>query len=203
LELDALIALGAGARAILPSTTKQSDLLKQKPWPKAAETLLGAKDARIRLDVKGQADEAQWTLVVFAGANKKEWTASDMAPGREHDINGLAAALTHLIVSDDAFRQAALQPCNGAKGDTPIIAGLFAWLAELGANYEFYSAMEACFAALPSNDAGYATLREYMAYAVKMQARAELDKGNLKRADELNTRFNSDEFKGTRARNAK
>ena len=33
-------------------------------------------------------------------------------------------------------------------------------------------------------------------------SRAELDKGNLKRAEELNTRFNSDEFKGTRARSA-
>ncbi len=201
-ELEALIALGSGARAILPTTTKMADLLKQRPWPKAAETLLGAKDARIRLDVKGQADQAQWTLVVFVGASKKEWTATDLAPGREHDINGLACALMHLITIDDGLRQSMLAPCNGTKGDAPIIAGLFAWLAELGATYEFYPAMEACFAAMPSSDAGYASMREYMAYAVKMQARAELDKGNLKRAEELDNRFKSDEFKGTRARTA-
>ncbi|CAG0950002.1 serine/threonine-protein kinase PpkA [Planctomycetaceae bacterium] len=202
-EVEALIALGAGARALLPSTTWQSDQLKQKPWPKAAEALFGAKDARIRLDVKSQADEAQWTLVVFAGATKKEWTAADLGPGREKDINGLACALAHLIAIDDRLRQAVLAPCNGTKGDAPIVAGIFAWLAELGASYEFFPAMESCFAALPASDAGYAPMREYMAYALKMQARYELDKGNFARADELDKRFNSDEFKGTRARQGK
>lgn len=199
-ELDALTALGAGARALLPTTTRQADLLKQKPWPKAAETLLGGKDARIRLDVKSGVSNAQWTLSVFAGASKKEWAATDFGAGKDRDMAGLACALAHLIAIDDNLRQAVLAPCNGTKGDAPIVAGIFAWLAEQGATYEFFPAMESCFAALPTSDAGHAPMREYMAYALKMQARAELDKGNVARADELNKRFNSDEFKGTRAR---
>ncbi len=202
-EVQALIALGAGARALLPSTTWQGEQLKQKPWPKAAETLFGAKDARIRLDVKNQADEAQWTLVVFAGATKKEWTAADLGPGREKDISGLACAIAHLIAIDDRLRQAVLAPCNGTKGDAPVVAGIFAWFAELGASHEFFAAMDSCFSALPASDAGFAPMREYMAYALKMQARFELDNGNLARADELDKRFNSEEFKGTRARQGK
>lgn len=199
-ELDALAALGAGPRSLLPSTQKQADLLKQKPWPKAAESLFGSKDARFRLDVKSQPDTAQWSLTVFVGAERKEWGPADIGPGRSKDLNGLACALAHLIALDDTLRQGVLAPRSGTKGDAPVVAGIFAWLAEQGATYEFYPAMESCFAAMPTSDASYATMREYMAFAVKMQARAELDKGNTARADELNKRFESDEFKGTRAR---
>ena len=202
-ELEALKLLGTGARAVMPSPKNQAPILATKPWPKAALDLFGNKDARIRLEVVENPTESQWKLTVLAGMNNTEMSAGDFAPGRNRDARGLAAALAHLILADETLKQALLLPAGTTKGDPPAIAGLFAWLAELGASSEFFAALETCYALAPKTEPGFGVLREYMAYALKMQARAEFDSNNRTRAEELLKRLNSDEFKGTRVRAGK
>lgn len=180
----------------MPSPKNQAPILATKPWPKAALDLFGNKDARIRLEVVENPTESQWKLTVLAGMNNTEMSAGDFAPGRNRDARGLAAALAHLILADETLKQALLLPAGTTKGDPPAIAGLFAWLAELGASSEFFAALETCYALAPKTEPGFGVLREYMAYALKMQARAELDSNNRTRAEELLKRLNSDEFRG-------
>ncbi|MBV6516950.1 MAG: Serine/threonine-protein kinase PknD [Planctomycetes bacterium] len=201
-ELEALRALGAGGRGALTSAPKQAELLKQKPWPKAAADLFGSKDARFRMDVQDAAGDRQFTLTVFVGSNKSEWSAGDFAPSGSRSAAGLAAAITHLALNDDTLRAALLQP-GSVKGDPPLVAGLWAWLAELGHTYEIFALMDSCYAQAPVADPGRAVFREYMAYALKVQARDELNRGNTARSEDLIQRLNSDEFAGTRARTAK
>lgn len=153
-------------RLALPRMSTQNEILRDRPWPDSVQDFLGGERRLLIFQCDDEISESQWKLDVRSGQGLER----QVEPA-ELDADGrrsLCEAIAHLVRNYEPTRDAMREE----SGEIPAMAGLYAWMADMGASEAGRPLIEELYESTSADDPSYALVREYYARALLGKARA-------------------------------
>ncbi|MDC1141825.1 serine/threonine-protein kinase [Planctomycetota bacterium] len=188
----------AGIRALSQANKwipRMSALLKSNPWPSEFAALVGGADYIIQFKIESRS-ESMWYLNIYNPADISHPERKDASDFNTPAMRkALGEAIGHVLLNTEAL----VELDEPIERDGPsALVGLFAWMAELGANREAYDVIKYRYNKVKEGDADYIVTREYYAYGMLAMIMHFNSSGNKSGAEALLKEFDA-YFKDTRA----
>lgn len=186
-----IVASLEALKAALPTADGQRAMLRQKPWPKDVEDLLGGAGVTIGLTLNPAKSEGAWALDCY-GAQARSINATEFETPQRR--KALAAALAHLLANDAGMGAGVMRAPR--QTGVPAAVGVFAWLAEMEAYTEAFAFIDKAWR---ENEIDTATpvIKEYYAWGILGRMEVASRTGNVEEYEKLKTDL--EQFKDTRA----